>query len=84
MATPNVFRFKQSLHLGNTDFTVMEVERIMEELGKVGYLYIINQNYFTFQKKIKTGGTLLTPELFVCNLQLHRIHVNQGYKMPND
>jgi len=28
------FRFKQSLHLGNTDFTVMEVERIMEELGK--------------------------------------------------
>merc|ERR1719331_1845164 len=28
------FRYKQSLHLGNTDFTEHEVEKIMEQLGK--------------------------------------------------
>jgi len=28
------FKFKQSLHMGNTDFTEQEVERITEELGK--------------------------------------------------
>jgi len=28
------FRFKQSLHLGNTDFTEHEVEKILEQLGK--------------------------------------------------
>jgi len=28
------FRYKQSLHLGNTDFTQMEVEKIVETLGK--------------------------------------------------
>lgn len=28
------FKFKQSLHMGNTDFTEMEVEKIMEQLGK--------------------------------------------------
>jgi len=28
------FRFKQSVHLGNTDFTPHEVEKILEQLGK--------------------------------------------------
>merc|ERR1719264_1350725 len=28
------FKYKQSLHLGNTDFTEHEVEKIMEQLGK--------------------------------------------------
>jgi len=28
------FRFKQSIHLGNTDFTEQEVEKILEQLGK--------------------------------------------------
>jgi len=28
------FRFKQSLHLGNTDFTSSDVEKILEELGR--------------------------------------------------
>jgi len=28
------FRFKQSLHLGNTDFTGQEVDKILEQLGK--------------------------------------------------
>ena len=28
------FRYKQSLHLGNTDFTQLEVEKIIEQLGK--------------------------------------------------
>ena len=29
------FKFKQSFHMGNTDFTDREVARITEELGKV-------------------------------------------------
>ena len=28
------FKYKQSLHLGNTDFTEHEVEKILEQLGK--------------------------------------------------
>jgi len=28
------FRYKQSVHLGNTDFTAHEVEKILEQLGK--------------------------------------------------
>jgi len=28
------FRYKQSVHLGNTDFTPQEVEKILEQLGK--------------------------------------------------
>ena len=28
------FRYKQSIHLGNTDFTEQEVEKILEQLGK--------------------------------------------------
>jgi len=28
------FKFKQSLHMGNTDFTEIEVEKIMDQLGK--------------------------------------------------
>ena len=32
------FVFKQSLHMGNTDFTEQEVDKITEELGKVNKL----------------------------------------------
>jgi hypothetical protein len=36
------FKFKQSLHLGNTDFTEQEVEKLLEELGKVGRFFLLS------------------------------------------
>ena len=46
------FRYKQSLHLGNTDFTEHEVEKILEQLGKEYrgdryHLMSRNCNHFT-------------------------------------
>lgn len=46
------FRFKQSLHIGNTDFTEQDLEKILEELGKEYrgdryHLMSRNCNHFT-------------------------------------
>ena len=70
------FKYKQSLHLGNTDFTEHEVEKILEQLGKEfrGDRYHLmnrNCNHFTgafsqiLTGRYVTDGSCLL--VFVCN-----------------
>ena len=66
------FKYKQSLHLGNTDFTEHEVEKILEQLGKEfrGDRYHLmnrNCNHFTGAfSQILTGRYVLAVCSYLC------------------